>query len=161
MKAEPLLERMFREWELRGWDRGNLLAFKMSAGNTYENAYLDAAYGNSHTPRFPGIVYLALFTVAPTDAGGGTEVVGGSYSRVAIVNNSTNFPDAVGGTKSNGTVITFPTATANWGDVTHFAIMDAATGGAIIDWGALTAPITVNSGNTPQWLVNQLVLTAD
>ena len=35
-------------------------------------------------------IYLALFTAMPSDSGGGTEVSGGSYARVAITNNATN-----------------------------------------------------------------------
>lgn len=133
----------------------------MSAGNTYENFYLDAALGTGHTVNFPNTVYVALFTAAPNDAGGGTEVSGGAYARVAVTNNSTNFPNASGGSKSNGTVITFPTASGSWGTVTHFAIMDASSGGNIIHYGAVAVSKAIASGETAIFQATTLVITAD
>jgi len=56
-----------------------------------ENTILDLVYGGvAYTP--PAILYVALFSVAPTDAGGGTELSGGGYARVAVPNDLTNFP---------------------------------------------------------------------
>lgn len=109
----------------------------------------------------PGTVYVALYTAAPTDAGGGTEVTGGSYARVAVTNNVTNWPAAAAGAKSNGTVITFPTATANWGTVTSFAILDASSGGNFLYWATLTTNRDVLSGDTPSFAVGTLVVTED
>jgi len=84
----------------------------------------------------PATLYVALFTVMPGEDGtGGTEVTGGAYARVAVTNNTTNWGAALGsgtGTKSNQTVITFPTATANWGTVVGFGIYDAAAAGNLL-----------------------------
>jgi len=89
--------------------------------------------------------YVALFTSAPTDAGGGTEVSGGSYARqLAGLSEATGS----GGTTSNADDITFPTATADWGTVTHVAIMDAVSGGNMIMHSALDASKAVNNGDT-------------
>ena len=109
----------------------------------------------------PATVYIALYTVAPGDAGGGTEVTGGSYARVAVTNNLTNWPAAAAGAKANGTEITFPTATANWGTVVAFAILDAATGGNFLYWGDLTASKTINNGDTAKFAVGDLDITED
>lgn len=93
--------------------------------------------------QFPA--YVALFTAAPSDAGGGTEVSGGAYARqLAGLSEATGS----GGTTSNEADITFPTATADWGTVTHVAIMDAETGGNMIMHSALDASKTVNNGDT-------------
>ena len=44
-----------------------------------EDKVLDHVFGgNAYTA--PGTLYVALYTVAPTDTGGGTEVTGGSYA---------------------------------------------------------------------------------
>lgn len=121
----------------------------------------------------PATIYAALFTAAPTDAGGGTEVTGGSYARVAITNNSTNFPNATGTnptTKQNGTQITFPTATANWGTVVAAGLYDANAAGNLLAWSPLTstaytftavgstdvftAPGSAYSNNDTVWLGN-------
>ena len=111
----------------------------------------------------PATLYVALYTVTPTDASAsGTEVTGGSYARVAVTNNATNFPAAAAGAKSNGTAITFPAPTANWGVIVAFAIYDAATVGNEITWGAITPNKTVNSGDpAPSFAVGDLDITLD
>ena len=89
--------------------------------------------------------YVALFTAAPSDSGGGTEVSGGSYARQLI---GLTEATGTGGTTSNAADITFPTATASWGTVTHVAIMDAASAGNMIMHSALDASKTVGDGDT-------------
>jgi hypothetical protein len=109
-------------------------------------------------------VYVGLFTTAPTDAGGGAEVSGGAYARVAMTNNSTNWPAASGTTpavKANGTAVTFPRATAAWGTVAAFAIFDAASAGNLLYWGALTTAKVVAIDDTPSFGVAALTITED
>lgn len=105
----------------------------MALGDVFKNHALDAIYGAGYTP--PAILYCALFNVTPTSAGGGTEVSGGGYARAALANNATSFPNASGGTKSNGVSVTFPAATGAWSPIVAFAWMDAATSGNIVDFG--------------------------
>lgn len=125
-----------------------------------ENAILDHVLGaDSFSP--PANVYVALFTTAPTDAGGGTEVSGGSYARVQVANNLTNWPAAAGGAKSNGTAIEFPTATADWGTIAATGIFDAASGGNLLYWAALAAPVAVNNGDTAKFAVGAIDVTED
>lgn len=107
-----------------------------SKSDYLENKILDHVLGGGDYTR-PATVYVGLFTTAPSDTGGGTEVSGGSYARVAVTNNATNFPAASSGSKSNGTAITFPAATANWGTVVAFGIFDASSGGNLLYWGWL------------------------
>lgn len=108
-------------------------------------------------------VYVALYTVIPTDASAsGTEVTGGSYARVSVTNNATNWPASSGGSKSNGTAITFPAPTANWGTIVGFAIYDAATTGNELAWGALSVNKTVNNGDAaPSFAIGALVVSLD
>lgn len=100
-----------------------------------EGKVLDHVFGNTAYSA-PGTLYVGLYTTLPNNAGsGGTEVSGGSYARVAVTNNTTNWPNASGNdpaTKSNGTSITFPAATANWGDVVGVGIFDASSGGNLL-----------------------------
>lgn len=130
-----------------------------SLGNTYENNVLDAILGVGFTK--PATVYVALFTVTPSDAGGGTEVTGGAYGRVAVTNNATNWPAASSSTKSNGTVITFPTSTAAWGSVVAWGLFTASTGGTLIVWGALSTAKTIGVSDAPNFPVGSLVIVAD
>jgi hypothetical protein len=100
----------------------------------------------------PATVYAALFSTLPTAAGGGTELSGGNYARVAITNNSTNWPAAVAGLKSNGALIDFGTvASANWGTANGAAIVTTSSGalGAndVIIAGLLGTPRILNVGD--------------
>lgn len=113
------------------------------------NATLDAWLGS--TTLGPSTVYLALFTAAPSASGGGTEVSGGGYARVAITNNSTSFPAASGATKNNGTSVDFGTASAAWGTVVWAAYVKTSSGtlgsSDIIYAGPLSTPRVVDSGD--------------
>jgi hypothetical protein len=128
-----------------------------------EAAILNHAFGGATwTP--PATLHIALFTANPSDSGGGTEVTGGSYARVAKTNNATNFPAASGtspATKSNGTAIDFPAATADWGTITGMAVYDAASGGNMIGWTALTVSKPILSGDTASFPIGTLQITLD
>jgi len=102
---------------------------------------------------------VKLYTAPPTGAGGGTEVTGGSYAGVVLTNNVTNFPQcATSGvvTKTNGSVIQFPTATAAWGTVTHWGITDGTN---LLVWGPMTPNTYVASGDTPKIAIGALTIT--
>jgi len=131
-----------------------------SKSDYLENKLLDHVLGGADYTR-PATVYVALYTVAPTDAGGGTEVSGGAYARVAVTNNATNFPAASGGAKSNGTEIIFPEATASWGTVVALAILDAAAAGNFLYWADLTTSKAIASGDTAKFAVGDLDITED
>lgn len=136
----------------------------MSAMSDYlENTLANFVLGSQSFSK-PGTVYLALYTGAPSDSGGGTEVSSGlsGYSRLAVTNNATNWPNAhpTTGVKTNGTVFTFPTALTNWGTITHFAIFDAPTGSNnMLYWGALSTGRVINAGDTPRFAVGDLEVT--
>lgn len=106
----------------------------------------------------PANLYFGLLTAAPSDTGGGTEVSGGSYARVAVPSTLANWAGTQGvatvvassgstGTTSNNNAITFPGPTATWGLVGWFGIYDASTGGNLLMWGALTVSKTINNGD--------------
>lgn len=102
----------------------------------------------------PATVYLALFTAAPSDAGGGTEVSGGGYARQAVT-----FVAPTNGATDNSEAVTFPAATANWGTISHWAIFDAASAGNMLIWGAWTTAKAINSGDTAKVNVGDLDIT--
>lgn len=121
-----------------------------------ENAALNHFFRNVSTSS-PATVYCALFTAAPADSGGGTEVTGGSYARTAI----TFGAPSPAGTISNSAAVTFPTATAGWGTVTHFAVFDASSGGNQLGWAALGTSKTIASSDTAEFAIGQLTVTLD
>lgn len=93
------------------------------------------------TPSTP--LKVALYTAAPGESGGGTEVTGGSYARTNVT-----FGAASGGSASNSADVTFPTASANWGTVVAAAIFDSHATPKFIWYGTLTASKTVDNGDT-------------
>src|SRR4029450_6168442 len=118
----------------------------------------------------PTGIYVALYTAAPSDAGGGTEVTGGSYARVQVGPSTTTWnatqggtagaPSGTGGQTANAADITFPAPTANWGVVTHFGIFDAVSAGNLLFWGALAARKTIEGGEGgPRFLSGALTVT--
>lgn len=126
-----------------------------------EAKLLDHVFGKTAYTA-PTDLYLGLSTTDPTDAGTQTgEPSGGSYARVKVTNNTTNFPNASGGSKANGATFTFPKATGAWGTVTHFFIADASTAGNILASGALTESKAVTSGDTINFLSGAITITLD
>ncbi len=133
----------------------------MSFSDYLEDEVLDHILGGADYTR-PATVYLALSTADPTDdASGLAEPSGGAYARLAVTNNATEWPAASGGAKSNANDLTFVTATASWGTVTHFAMFDAVTGGNMLMHAALTASKTIDPGDTVRFEAGELDVTLD
>ena len=133
----------------------------MSSFSVYlENVLLDHVFGAAAFTA-PATLYAAAYTANPSDSGGGTEATGGSYARVSITNNATNFPAASGGAKANGTDITWTTATASWGTITAVALLDASSGGNQICWDALATSKAVGDGDTLEIATGDFDITLD
>ena len=134
----------------------------MSAMSDYlENQLIDHLF-RTGTFGKPAAIYLALFTVAPSDSGGGTEVTGGSYARVAVTQADANWnaPTAGDGLTDNVSDITFPVPTANWGTVVAFGIFDASSAGNLLIHGSLGTSKTVNNGDpAPRFSAGDLDIT--
>jgi hypothetical protein len=126
--------------------------------DSVENAILNC-YFNQTNITAPTAIYIGLFTAAPSDTGGGTEVAAGDYARV---NCTASFPTASGtGTLSNNADIAFAEAESDWGVVTHIGIFTAATEGTLLWWGALSAQKTINTGDTFKILSGDLDIEVD
>lgn len=126
-----------------------------------EDRVLDHIFGTA-TYTADSNLYVALYTAAPDDAftvttPTGTEVSGGAYARV----NHNSWDTASSGTTENTGTVTFPTATANWGTVTHFGILNHATTGDLLMWGTVTPSQAVNSGATASFADGAIDITLD
>jgi len=142
----------------------------MSAMSDYlENKLVDQLFRGQAAPTTTTL-YVGLFTAAPSDSGGGTEVSGGSYARTSVSSSlanwagtqssgSTTASSGTGGSTSNNNAITFATPSATWGTVTHFGIFDAASAGNLLFWGALTISKTVNQSDTVTFPAGSLSVT--
>lgn len=110
--------------------------------------------GNAYTA--PTTLYIALYTVAPSDTGGGTEVSGGGYARQtgAFTVSGTNPTTA-----SNSAAIEFPTATADQGTVVAVGIFDALTSGNLLAYANLDASKVVDTGDVFRFNTGDLDIT--
>jgi hypothetical protein len=88
-----------------------------------------------------GGLYVALYTSAPSDTGGGTEVSGGAYARQTAAFTVT------ADTASNTSAIEYPTATADYGTVVAVGVFDASSSGNLLAYGNLTTSKTVSTGD--------------
>jgi len=105
----------------------------------------------------PSAVYVALFTVAPDDTGGGTEV---STSGTAYVRKAATFSvSGTATTASNSAVVEFDTATASWGTIVAFGIYDASSAGNLLCWADLTTSRAIDSGDIARFPVDSLTIT--
>jgi len=129
----------------------------MSSFSDYtENLLLNWLLTTNSATR-PTAWYVGLFTAAPSDTGGGTEVTGNGYARVAT---GTISISGTSTTATNAAAIEFAAASGgNWGTITHAAIFDASTGGNMLAWAALTTSRTINSGDVFRIPASSLTVT--
>ena len=130
----------------------------MSSFTDYtENLVLTWLFTSSSATR-PTAWYVGLFTAAPSDTGGGTEVTGNAYARVATGTISVSGTSPT--TATNSAAIEFAAASGgNWGTVTHAAIFDASTSGNMLAWAALTTSRTINDGDVFRIPASSLTVT--
>tara|TARA_R100001377_G_scaffold34412_2_gene18940 strand:+ start:4144 stop:4524 length:381 start_codon:yes stop_codon:yes gene_type:complete len=112
----------------------------MSFTNFLETEILDHVFGgNAYTA--PSNLYLGLYTGAPSDTGGGTELSGSGYARLAMA------MSVSGNLATNSAAEEFATATGSWGTVSHVGVFDAATSGNLMAYGTLSASKAVATGD--------------
>lgn len=133
----------------------------MAAFSDYlEQAIINSIFRNTAFPAEPANVYLALFTAAPSDSGGGTEVAGNGYARKAVSTTGGWTAPGVGGSTANASDIEFDAASGgSWGTVTHFGIFDASSGGNLLFHGALSASKAIGDGDVARFAAGQITIT--
>lgn len=128
----------------------------MAEFSTYlENKLLDHVLNNASYTS-PTTTFVGLYTVAPNDGGGGTEVTGGSYARQPL-----SVTTASDGVVTSDADVTFPQATANWGTVVAVGIHDAATSGNLLMYTDLTTSKTIETGDILKVSSGSLTVTLD
>jgi hypothetical protein len=146
----------------------------MSAKDGFEQALLDHIFLNSAVANVgdgtglrgsstAGSLWVALYTAAPSDANEGTECDYTGYDRVEVARSAGGWT-RTGSSMSNTAAITFPQCTAGDTDIAQwFTINTGATPNdddAIL-WGALSAPMTIDVGATPEFAIGALAITCD
>lgn len=119
----------------------------MSISTYAANAHLDYDFGKTSYTA-PATWYITLSTVTVTASGSYTEPTSGSYARVAVTNNKTNFSTASGSTITNLVAITFPESSGSWGTITDIAFLDASASGNLWYFQPLPYPKAVESDTT-------------
>jgi hypothetical protein len=129
----------------------------MSSFTDYtENLVLNYLLTTNSVTR-PTAWYVGLFTAAPSDTGGGTEVSGSGYVRKAT---GTITVSGTATTATNSAAIEFAAASGgNWGTITYAAIFDAETGGNMLAWAELTTARTINDGDVFRIPASSLTVT--
>jgi len=126
----------------------------MSFSNYLETEMLDHVFGgNAYTA--PSTLYLSLHTANPDEDGSGAEVSGGGYARQSMAMTVT------GNTASNDSAVEYPTATANYGTVTHVGVYDASTAGNLLCYASLTSSKTIETGDVFRVPAGDLDITLD
>lgn len=132
------------------------------AGGTSDylsNKFIDLWFRNQAF-TFPANAFFALFTVAPNNAGGGTEVNGASYSRVSTPFSLAGFSGTqgagttvastgTGGVITNNFSLAFPQPAEPWGTILAEGVYDALSAGNLLFWNTI-ASRSVLAGSSPQ-----------
>jgi len=138
----------------------------MSAASNYlENELLDHVLrGAAGAWTAPTTLYVGLFKntsgIAATNLEANTktdEVTNGNgYSRQTVT-----FSVASNGSTSNTATLTFGPATADWGTITHIAILDSATVGAgnVLFWSSIATSKVIDNGDTFQITATNLTVS--
>jgi hypothetical protein len=128
----------------------------MSFSNYLETELLDHVFTNSAYTA-PSTLYLALFTSNPDEDGSGTEVTtsGTAYARQAVTFSVS------GNTATTDAAVEFPTATANYGTVSHVGIYDASSAGNLIAYASLTTSKAIETGDVFRVPAGDLDITLD
>lgn len=113
---------------------------------------------NKGTWTPPATYYHGLYSVAPTDAGGGTELSGNGYARKSSVTADWDVATATG-TSKNANEIRFAAASGgNWLGALAHGWFDAATSGNLLLWNTMVLE-QVSIGEILLWKANQHTLS--
>lgn len=105
--------------------------------NYLEDKLVDHITGDT-TYTAPTSIDLALYTSAPGEAGGGTEVASSNgYAREEIT-----FGSSSGGVAANTALIHFAASGGNWGTIVATALVDQS--GNILAYKAMSPAIVMN-----------------
>ena len=144
-----------------------------SKSNVQETNYLKLLYQNIAMPNIgnagglpksttDGFFYVALFTATPNETDAGTEATYVNYARIPVGRSVGGWDldtDGSGDARiRNASIVSFPQSGGTSNDITHFGIYTALTGGDLIHYGATGSTVTIATGDTPKYEINQLII---
>ena len=146
----------------------------MSKTNAFENDILDHIFRNAAVANIgdasglqpsasAGSLFISLHTADPGEAGDQTtnETSYTNYARVAVARSGAGW-SLTGNLIENAALIAFPACTGGSATITHFGIgTDSSGAGNLLYKGAVTTPLAVSTGITPQFATGTLDVTED
>ena len=124
--------------------------------------FLNQVMGNlfktKTTPALPGAYYIGLSTSEPTAEGlntGEPSTSGTGYARVLLADLSE--PEA--GAITNTAAVSFPESITDWGSMLYYVVYDAATGGNLLFYGALSISRSVEPNTVITIKAGELTIT--
>lgn len=124
--------------------------------DVFENTLLNHIFGNEASPFSAPSVWVALFSVSPTDTSCGTEITDGNYARIRAV----NWDTAVAGATENSSAITFASALAAY-NVVATGIWGASTSGSLFLYGKLSTSKALGVSDVLEFAASALDVTFD
>ena len=138
--------------------------------NYLERQVLNHLHGGPDLTR-PATVYIGLSTAAIAEDGSGIVEPPGAanYARYEVTNTNGEWAAAATDganvtSKVNDQPFEYNTASASWGEVTHFFISDDLTSTLednIWSYGELTVPKTIDDGDTASFAAGDLEIRLD
>lgn len=107
------------------------------------------------TPITP---FIALFTAAPSETGGGTEASGNAYARTAAAFSAPSGTAPTG--MVNSGAVTFPAASPAGYTLLGVALMTLVTAGSMLRWSAITS-LALAIGDQANFAAGQISFTED
>ena len=108
----------------------------------------------------PASVHVGLYSVAPGETGGGTELSGNAYARQAVTFGApTQTGSPTVAQTSNSNEVLFPEATGAWPEAVAFGIFDAVSVGNLLYYGTLDTPRTAGLGDQIRFQVGTLTVS--
>ncbi len=104
-----------------------------------------------------GTLYVSLHTGDPGSTGL-NEVSGGAYVRKTSTFTLSGSNPTVA---ANDVVVQYDQATASWGDVSHFGVWDAASGGNFLGGGPTGTTELIAPNDIVRWEIGSLEVKAD
>src|SRR5215472_77682 len=127
---------------------GLAAAFDPATVSVYSDYLVDKMNDHLHgggNYTVPTTLYLELVTaIGKTDGTGAT--AGPGWSRLAVTNNTTNWPASSGQNKVNGVTLSFGTNGSSSAIITGVRVFDASTSGNLLTLNTLGVPVTVANG---------------
>ena len=108
-------------------------------------------------------IILALHSADPGEGGSQStnEIAYTGYARVAVPRTTGGWTVGAGGAVSNAAQVTWPPCTGGVASATYFSTAVSTGTAKIFHSGALTSPLAISNGITPQAAISALSVTED